>query len=466
VIDDSKTETAKLQLNSVNESANALLLVSLAALAYGIWLLLANVYVEFHVWTGILCALLFLAAALAVALFLRFPAKLEVAFAATALVLGTVIGNHAFHALAGRSVVSIFDAKVVGKIEVSRRTATTAAHSGKDEEFVSSQPAATRDGNLIREALVAAGIEDLTTMRPTHALLPLIGLNRMPPFLPLSSISNALAAACNEGDQREFPIWRTDRYGYNNDDTVFAYPKRILVIGDSYGQGSCVHQEETVAGVLRRNGYPANSVAIGGFDPLLELAALKEYGERQQPKAVLWLYFDGNDITDLAEKGLRSAFLLQYLDDKFSQSLMDRQPEVDAFWKSRTWAASSQEFESSPALKVAWERKLDENLPLVRKYLGEDISSLRDDVNLIRIFGRVLAIAKRRTEAWGGKLYFVFIANMDDYLGGIPAYRLPVLNEVRKLGIPVIDTDQAVRAAGDPMQFFPLREDWGPRDIG
>ena len=86
---------------------------------------------------------------------------------------------------------------------------------------------------------------------------------------------------------------------------------------------------------------------------------------------------------------------------------------------------------------------------------------MRDDENLIRIFGRVMAIAKRRTEAWGGKLYFVFIANMDDYLGGIPAYRLPVLNEVRRLGIAVIDTDQAVRAAGDPMQFFPLREDWG-----
>ena len=359
MIDDSKTETAKLQLNSVNESANALLLVSLAALAYGIWLLLANVYVEFHAWTGILCALLFLAAALAVALFLRFSAKLETAFAATALVLGTVIGNHAFHALAGRSVVGIFDAKVVGKIEVSRRTATPAAHSGKDE-FVSSQPAATRDANLIRETLVAAGIEDLATMRPAHALLPLIGLNRIPPFLPLSSISNTLVVFCNEGDQREFPVWRTDRYGYNNDDTVFAYPKRIFIVGDSYAQGSCVHQEESVAGVLRRNGYPANSAAIGGFDPLLELAALKEYGERQQPKAVLWLYFDGNDITDLAEKGLRSAFLLQYLDDKFSQALMDRQPEVDAFWKSRTWAASSQEFESNPALKVAWEKTLDE----------------------------------------------------------------------------------------------------------
>ena len=61
-----------------------------------IWSLLANVYVEFHVWTGVLCALLALAATLAVGLFLRFPGKLEVALAVAALVLATVIGNHAF----------------------------------------------------------------------------------------------------------------------------------------------------------------------------------------------------------------------------------------------------------------------------------------------------------------------------------------------------------------------------------
>ena len=463
MIDESKNVTATTQLSSANQSANALLFVSLLGLTYGIWSLLANVYVELDVWTGVLCALLVLAAALSIGLFLRFPVKLEVAFAVAALVLGTVIGNHAFFGLTGRSVVSIFDSKVAGKAEVSRRTAAAAPQVAlrKDEDFVSSRPATTRDANVVRNALRGAGFKDLTAMHPAHQLLPLLALNMIPPFLPLSSISNSWVVFCNEGDQREFPVWRTDRYGYNNDDAVFAYPKRILILGDSYAQGSCVHQEESVAGVLRRNGYPANSAAIGGFDPILELAALKEYGEKQQPKAVLWLYFDGNDITDLAEKGLRSSFLLQYLNDGFSQSLMDRQSEVDTFWKGQTWAAPLREHDNSPASKAVWEKKLDENLPLVRKYLGEDISSLRDDENLIRIFGRVMAIAKRRTEAWGGKLYFVFIANMDDYLGGIPAYRLPVLNEVRRLGIPVIDTDQALRAAGDPLQFFPLRDDWG-----
>src|SRR5262249_27678434 len=174
------------------------------------------------------------------------------------------------------------------------------------------------------------------------------------------------------------------------------------------------------------------------------------------------VYFDGNDISDLHEKELRSAFVLQYLRDGFSQNLMDRQAEIDTFWRSEAWAAPLQEFENSPALKADWDKKLDENLPLVRSLLGDDITSLRDDENLVRIFTRVVALAQRRVAAWGGKLYLVLIPNMDDYRsGGVSKYRFPVLNELNRLGIPIVDVDQAVRAAGDPLQFFPLRDDWG-----
>ena len=184
MIDEAKNMTANTQLSSANSSANALLLVSLLGLTYGIWSLLANVYVEFHAWTAVFCALLVLAAALSIGLFLRFPAKLEIAFAIAALVLGTVIGNQAFFWLTGRSVVGIFESKVVGKVEVSRRKAAAPPRmaSGKDEDFVSSQPAATRDASLVHTALVAAGIKDLTAMRPAHPLLPLVGLNKIPRF--------------------------------------------------------------------------------------------------------------------------------------------------------------------------------------------------------------------------------------------------------------------------------------------
>jgi hypothetical protein len=43
----------------------------------------------------------------------------------------------------------------------------------------------------------------------------------------------------------------------------------------------------------------------------------------------------------------------------------------------------------------------------------------------------------------------------------VSKYRFPVLSALRRLGISIIDVDQAVRAAGDPLQFFPVRDDWG-----
>ena len=91
-----------------------------------------------------------------VGLFLRFPAKLEVAFAVAALVLGTVIGNHAFSGspAAASSAFSMQRSSGRWRHRVARPLQRRQAVSGKDEDFVSSQPAATRDANLVRAALV------------------------------------------------------------------------------------------------------------------------------------------------------------------------------------------------------------------------------------------------------------------------------------------------------------------------
>src|SRR5262245_19679289 len=462
-----------MQRTSANVSANLLLALVLLVLGYQIFSLLRNVHLLIDPWTILLCAVVALAVGTLVGLFVQFPRKLEVAFVLAGLVIGNALLHAMFVSLTGRNLASIVEAKVVRSFDLSRRqdqrAAMLAGSSSKDDNCVSLQPPATRNANIVIKALQDAGFAEVNGIRPAHPLLPLIGLGKIPPFLPLSSASNALSHVpnsvtfgCNEGDQREFPIWRTDRYGYNNDDSVYAYSNRVLVVGDSYAQGSCVHQEESTAGVLRRNGYPANSTGVGGFGPILALATIKEYGERQRPKAVTWLYFDGNDISDLHEKELRSTFLLQYLRDDFSQNLMDRQADVDAFWKGANWAAPLQEFEGSTALKAEWDKKLDENLPLVRTLLGDDVASLRDDENLVRIFSRVVAIAQRRIASWGGKLYFVLVPNMDDYVsGGISKYRFPVINELNRLKVPIVDVDRAVRAAGDPLQFFPVRNDWG-----
>ena len=437
-----------------SRAVNTVIVIGAAALLYAGWDYLHKVGYRFDAGAVIVGIIAAAAAALATCLVATFEVRRNVALLAAAICLSFVAGNFALK-LSGRSLAAILETKVFRQ-QAEPPLATMAQDTG----FVSPRPPDNRDGNEVAAAIAATGI-DISTMYNPAPLLPFIGNGSLPPFLPLGSRSRSFTLGCNEGDQRDYPILHTDRYGFNNDDSIYAYPDRILIVGDSFAHGSCVQQSESVATVLRRAGYPTSTVGDGGNGPILALASLKEYGEQFKPKIVLWFYFDGNDISDLRDKELRSAFLLQYLKDDFSQNLMKRQGEVDAFWNSQAWVAPQREFLSRPDLQDAWQAKLDENLPLVRKLLNADLFSLKTDEDDISIFGHVLEIAKRRVAAWGGRIVFVMIPNWDDYNGRIPPWRLRVLEAVRQIGLPIVDPDAAVRSGGDPAQYFPVRGQWG-----
>ena len=298
-------------------------------------------------------------------------------------------------------------------------------------------------------------------------LLPMIEAGDLPPFLPLSWPSHAILSGCNEGDQRQYPIFRTDRYGFNNEDWVYLWDReKAMLVGNSFAAGLCVHQEQSVQGVMRRSGLAAFSAGIGGHGPLLSLASLTEYGSALKPRSVFWLYFDGNDLVDLRDRELTSSFLVQYLNDRFTQRLAERQGEVDQFWDAFTqdeWTrlAQIQEQVRSGAL-VRDRMRADANLATVRRELSlPDLASLTADADVLRVLKAILSAAERRVRSWGGDLYFVMIPNQDDYRGKIPPHRRAVLDAVQQIGLPVIDLDRPLRASGDPLQFYPLRTGWG-----
>jgi hypothetical protein len=327
--------------------------------------------------------------------------------------------------------------------------------------FVSPRPPVTRDPAEFIALYAKAGIK-VESGYNSAQLPPLLHFGKLAPFMPLSGLANSLVPGCNEGDQRQFPFIRTDRYGFNNEDAAYAWGEgQTLIVGDSFAQGSCVHQDENVAGVMRRNGFPTVSVGVGGFGPILALASLREYGAVLKPKTVLWFYFDGNDIDDLRSKELRSPFVLRYLQPGFTQGLASRQKEVDEFWRGGSYLAAHQLFTGNKALEAEWEKQLDANLALVRELVKRDIKSLREDDALMEVFRHVLQAAQSEAAAWGGKIVFVAIPNMDDYHGRIPRYRARALAAARERGMEIVDVDALVRAGGDPLQYFPLRSDWG-----
>jgi hypothetical protein len=53
------------------------------------------------------------------------------------------------------------------------------------------------------------------------------------------------------------------------------------------------------------------------------------------------------------------------------------------------------------------------------------------------------------------------IPNWDDYKGRIPPWRLRVLEAARQIGLPIVDVDAGLRSKGDPLQYFPVRGQWG-----
>ena len=148
-------------------------------------------------------------------------------------------------------------------------------------------------------------------------------------ILPLGGISKTTTVLGNESGQ--YAIYQSDRYGFNNPDSEWDSAQvEWLLTGDSFTHGSAVNPGEEISGQLRSiTNLPAISLGIGSNGPLIELAAISEYAKSLNPKKVLWIYYEGNDLRgDLTGERI-NPLLMQYLEDGFSQNLVNRQKEID-----------------------------------------------------------------------------------------------------------------------------------------
>jgi len=335
------------------------------------------------------------------------------------------------------------------------------AKAEREMQSLAVRPIDLRPRQQILDSLRQAGIEAW----PTPVVFTLgnavdAGLIQLQ---PLSGISNAWVVYCNEGDLPHVPIDRTDRHGFNNADTVYAMSgDRIALLGDSYAWGACVHQEQTIAGHLRRQGFAAISLGVGGNGPLSNLAILREFGATVAPQTVVWLHTDGNDIDDLRGLELRSAAFRRYADPQFRQGLASRQAEVDAVWK-RIYADGAARYQAGQALHqrghplhAAAPTPTPEEIDRFARAFGvEGLRGLGDD-DMIRLAVGIIAAAREEARRLGARFLFVPIRAAPTYRSTYREKHLDrVLADVRRAGIEIVDPDPAIRASGDPDQFFP-----------
>lgn len=281
-------------------------------------------------------------------------------------------------------------------------------------------------------------------------------------FFPLGGVSQKTTLLCNESG--EWVIFDSDEHGFNNPTGIFENKIDIALLGDSFTEGHCVKRGD-IGYHLRASGIETLNLGKTGNGPLIEFASLKEYVEPLKPKYVLWVYTEVNDIENLRDEQ-KSPFLLKYLDNNFSQNLINRQSEIDSAINKYTNIKKHENRVEKKTTTKTIAKTIDflqETIILsqVRRTLGFFVPKIITS-NDYPIFKELLYNANKLTSSWGGKLYFVYLPSYARYAYKIDNdtlyHRSKVLSIVKSLNIPIIDIHNDVFASHpDPMALFPFR---------
>ena len=320
----------------------------------------------------------------------------------------------------------------------------------------------TRSRLRVVDELTAAG-QDVTL-----AFLPLAYLSdtfdspdASGRLFPLAGRANTTSVLCNEAGN--YPIYDSDERGFNNPRGTWSEAKLdFLLVGDSYTQGICVASEKNIAGRLREVHPRTLNLGMSNNGPLMMLATLKEYAQSFEPNVVLWIFFGGNDLLDLAEE--RRTPLLNYLEEGFSQGLSDKQQAIDDMVERYMEEAIATE--RTTARKFVHEPRpsfsLWESLKLARLRSFARLTYRRNeaaDYAELQLFARVLGEADRFVNLWGGQLYFVSLPEYLEFARGPTSFQShsEVMSIVSDLGVPLIDLRETFLEHADPLSLFPLR---------
>lgn len=272
-------------------------------------------------------------------------------------------------------------------------------------------------------------------------------------LVPIGGIARVTTVLCNESGP--YVVYKSDRFGFNNSETNYHRAADVLLVGDSYMHGYCVDRRQSVAGNLDARGMNAITVGISGNGPLLELATLVEYGAYLKPKHVVWVWYQGNDLDELRDE-IKNPVLTKYLQAGFSQNLVHRQNEVDAFRKNQIGQIVERPFTFQKYLDDDTE-KMQNALALLRGALTLHKTRLLlsmtkkqylhdltpEQKTLFRQVETILLQAKKTTERWGGKLYFVYLPPYNDSSTFVALSRETLQKINGELNIPFLDFDDA-----------------------
>ena len=291
-------------------------------------------------------------------------------------------------------------------------------------------------------------------------------------LLPLSGLSNRTTVLCNETGR--WAIYESDEHGFRNPvGSWHSTPIDLLLVGDSFTIGECVGPGETVADGLRADWPATVNLGYSGNSPLFELATLVEYGAILEPRITLWLFFE-NDLSwfDLGISS-KSPLLMSYMKPGFSQSLADRQPEIDEALGALLDSHVARPEEEGPLARLESNRgsparRLFEFLRLrkTRRFLARlrgGVASPGTPLDYA-LFRSILERARDTAASWQGEVVVVFLpgAWQFDPAAGTPEWtssdsQRRIRDLAESVGLEFIDVRRALARDPDPLSRYSFR---------
>lgn len=231
---------------------------------------------------------------------------------------------------------------------------------------------------------------------------------------------------------------------------------------------SCHSYEDGVAGQFKKILEESNTnllpitLSYGNNGPLMQLGNLIEYNDQLSPKIVLWVYYDGNDISDL-NRELKTEILTKYLFvDSFSQNLAFKQEIIDRELKSRFLDKDYIKVTSDVgnySVKDFFElTKLRDEISYAINFKFQDTK--KNEEENFDNFKKIILKAKKIVDVRNSDFYFVYLPSrwdIDDLSDIDDKNYLKIINFLKTENIKLIDFNNLLKSHPDPKSLIPFR---------
>lgn len=120
-------------------------------------------------------------------------------------------------------------------------------------------------------------------------------------FIPLASIPNKNVFLCDEG--LGLIKYKNDKYGFRNNNNEWnSFEQSTILIGDSFVQGSCVEDADTIKGVLKSKGIQALNLGIGDSSFYEYYQIINNVTFFRVPQNIVLIIYAGNDFMEIPDK--------------------------------------------------------------------------------------------------------------------------------------------------------------------